>query len=157
MDLKELRILLADDDEDDGMFFKQALEEIFVSAQLAIVTDGEKLMDYLIENEGHLPHALFLDINMPRKNGLECLTEIRQNEKLKSLPVIMYSTTNTWDTINTLFRSGAHVYIHKPNDFAQLKQVIYNAIPLAIEKIFSNNPLKYILNASNNDRPKPEN
>jgi CheY-like chemotaxis protein len=154
MELKKLKILLADDDTDDCIFFKKALEEISASAELIVVHDGEQLMNYLFENSEHLPHILFLDINMPRRNGLECLNEIKQNEKLKGIPVVMFSTSNSWDTINSLFKSGAHVYIHKPSDFAQLKQVIHHAIPLAAEKIFSNNPLKYILNAANSDRPK---
>ena len=154
MDLKKLNILLADDDTDDCLFFKQALEELSVSATLTTVSDGEQLMNYLAENSECLPIVLFLDLNMPRKNGLECLEEIRKNEKLKDLPVVIFSTSNSWDTINMLFKSGAHVYIHKPSDFTQLKQVIHHAIPLAAEKIFSNNPIKYILNAANNDRPK---
>jgi CheY-like chemotaxis protein len=153
MNLENMNILLADDDKDDCIFFQKALEGVSKYSHLTIVNDGEKLMDYLLANSEQLPHVLFLDINMPRKNGLECLSEIRQNEKLKNLPVVMFSTNNSWDTINMLFKSGAHVYIHKPSDFAQLKQVIHNAIPLATE-IIAKNPLKYILNASNNDRPK---
>ena len=154
MNLKQLNILLADDDIDDCLFFKQAIEELSISSHLKIVHDGDHLMNYLSDNSEHLPHVLFLDINMPRKNGIECLTEIRSDKKLKDLPVIMFSTSNSWDTIDLLFKSGAHVYIHKPSDFAQLKQVIHHAIPIAAEKIFSNSPLKYILNASNNTRPK---
>ncbi len=149
MTYKNLNVLLADDDADDCYFFKEALKEVAVSSQLAIVNDGEQLMSYLLENSEHLPTFLFLDINMPRKNGLECLKEIRQNNLFKELSVIMFSTSNSWDTINMLFKSGAHVYIHKPSDFAQLKQVIHHAIPLALEKIFTNKPLKYILNAEN--------
>ena len=147
MDFKKLKVLLADDDIDDCLFFKQALEELSLSTHLSTVNDGEQLMNYLAENSEHLPHVIFLDINMPRKNGLECLAEIKQTKALKAIPVIMFSTSNSWDTINKLFKSGAHVYIHKPNDFAQLKQVIYHALPLAAEKIFSNSPIKYILNA----------
>jgi CheY-like chemotaxis protein len=151
MNSKKMKILLADDDYDDCLFFKRAISELSVTAELEIVNDGEELMTYLDENSERLPLVLFLDINMPMKNGLECLTEIRQNEKLKDLPIIMFSTSNSWDTINTLFKTGAHVYIHKPNDFAQLKQVIHHAIPLAAEKIFSNNPIKYVLNVPNKD------
>lgn len=147
MSLKQLNILLADDDVDDCNFFKKALKEISISSKLTIVNDGENLIKYLNENSQDLPHVLFLDINMPRKNALECLDEIRKNNMIKDLPVVMFSTNNVWDTINMLFKSGAHVYIHKPSDFGQLKQVIYHAIPLATHNIFSNNPLKYILNA----------
>ena len=91
-------------------------------------------MIYLNDNLENLPDVLFLDINMPRKNGVECLAEIKKNIKLKDLPVVMFSTTNGWDTINSLFNTGANVYIHKPGDFAQLKQVIQHALPIASEK-----------------------
>ncbi len=147
MILKQINILLADDDIDDCGFFKQALEALSVSYKLTTVHDGVELLEYLSANSAHLPHIIFLDINMPRKNGSECLSEIKQNPKLKNIPVVMFSTSNAWDTINKLFKSGAHVYIHKPSDFAQLKQVIHHALPIAAEKIFSNKPLKYILNA----------
>jgi CheY-like chemotaxis protein len=148
MKLKELKILLADDDIDDCLFFKRALKELAISATLDIVHDGDQLMEHLSANSDHLPLVLFLDINMPRKSGIECLSEIKRNEKLKNLPVIMFSTSNSWGTINRLFESGSNVYIHKPRDFAQLKQVIHHAIPLAVEKIFSNKPMNYTLNVS---------
>jgi CheY-like chemotaxis protein len=147
MPLKKLNILLADDDMDDRMFFEKALSELSVAYHLTVVNDGEELMKYLAENSETLPLLLFLDINMPRKNGIQCLAEIRGDEKLKGLPVVMFSTSNSWETIDRLFKSGANVYIHKPSDFSQLKQIIHHAIPLAAEKIFSSNPLKYILNA----------
>jgi CheY-like chemotaxis protein len=154
MELQQLNILLADDDMDDCMFFRQALHEISASSHLTVVEDGEKLMSHLVENSDSLPLVLFLDINMPRKNGIECLTEIRKNGKLKNLPVVMFSTSNSWETINMLFRTGAHVFIHKPSDFAQLKQVIHHAIPLASDKLFAGTPVNYILNASKSERPR---
>ena len=147
MNLKKINILLADDDTDDCLFFKQALAEISISSNLTIVRDGEELMNYLNGNLEQMPSVLFLDINMPRKNGMECLVEIKQNEKLKDIPVVMFSTTNSQDTINVLLKNGALVYIHKPNDITQLKQIIHHALPIAAEKIFSNKPIKYILNA----------
>ena len=156
MNIKQLNILLADDDIDDCNFFKDALEALQSSASLTMVHDGEQLMNWLSENVEHLPHVLFLDINMPRKSGIECLSEIRQNKKLNDLAVVMFSTSNSWDTINMLFKSGSNIYIHKPSDFTQLKQVINHALPIAADKSFSPSPLKYILNASNGDRPKQE-
>jgi CheY-like chemotaxis protein len=154
MNTKHLNILLADDDMDDCMFFKHALEELSQAAHLTTVHDGEQLMNHLSDNSQLLPDVLFLDINMPRKTGLECLADIKRDPKLKDIPVVMFSTSNSWDTINMLFKSGSHVYIHKPSDFGQLKQVIQHALPIAAEKIVSKTPLKYILNASNGDRPK---
>lgn len=156
MSIKHLNILLADDDLDDCNFFKHALEELSLSAQLTTVHDGEQLMKYLSDDSSRNggTDVIFLDINMPRKTGLECLSEIKRNPTLKDIPVVMFSTSNSWDTINMLFNSGSHVYIHKPSDFTQLKQVIHHALPIATEEVFSRSPLKYILNASNGDRPK---
>ena len=147
MNLKSLDILLADDDIDDCSFFKHALEVLPIPTNLVIVNDGEQLMNYLSEKSEHLPHALFLDINMPRKNGFECLSEIKKNKKLKDLPVVMFSTSSSQDKINVLFKTGADVYVRKPSNFAQLVQVIHHALPMATENIFSNGKIKYILNA----------
>lgn len=153
MNRKNLNIVLADDDADDCQFFKAAVEEILPSTKLTIVNDGEQLMSCLDEKKEELPDVIFLDINMPRKNGLECLAEIKENLKLKNIPVVMFSTSNSWDTINQLFQTGANVYIHKPSDFEQLKQVIQHALPIASGITSGKNPLKYILNAANRDRP----
>jgi CheY-like chemotaxis protein len=147
MNLKQLNVLLAEDDEDDRYFFEKALKELPISARLTTFSDGEELMNSLLQNPDHLPDLLFLDINMPRKNGIECLSEITHHSKLKNLPVVMFSTTNAWDTIGLLFKSGADVYIHKPGDFAQLKEVINHSIPIALDKIYSSRKVKYILNA----------
>lgn len=147
MHLKQLNILLADDDIDDCQFFREALEALPVTTRLTTVNDGEQLMKHLADHINQLPHVLFLDINMPRKNGFECLTEIKQTEKLKDLPVVMFSTSKSPEKINILFKTGADIYIRKPSSFSQLVQVIHHALPLAAENIFSNGKLKYILNA----------
>ena len=147
MNTKNLNILLADDDFDDCHFFKEALAALPQSTTLKTVHDGDELMQYLCENTEQLPHLLFLDINMPRKNGFDCLSEIKKNNKLKDLPVVMFSTSNAQDKIHILFKTGADVYIRKPGNFAQLVQVIHHALPMAAENIFSNGKLKYILNA----------
>ena len=135
-----ISVLLADDDKDDRLLFGKALKALPFSSQLITVHDGEQLMNYLSENSDHLPDVLFLDINMPRKSGFECLSEIKENKKLKDLPVVMFSTfyprdmNYEQDMINTLLKIGAYEYIRKPDDFAQLKQVIHNALNLVIEK-----------------------
>ncbi len=147
MNTKQMNILLADDDIDDRNFFKDALKALPLSTNLSTVNDGDELMNYLLANTEQLPHVLFLDINMPAKNGFECLEEIKQNKKLKDIPVVMFSTSSEQDKIKILFKTGADLYIHKPSNFAQLVQVIHHALPMAAENIFSNGTLKYILNA----------
>jgi CheY-like chemotaxis protein len=147
MSLKSLNVLLADDDNDDCHFFKNALEDLPLLTHLTIVHDGEQLMNYLSEHSDNLPDIIFLDLSMPRKNGLECLSEIKKDVKLKDLSLVMLSTSNSKDTISNVFRMGANIYIHKPGDFAQLKQVINHALPIASEILDSRSPVKYILNA----------
>ena len=132
--LNTLHIILADDDIDDRLFFDKALKEIPIPSRLTTLNDGEQLMNYLIENSEHLPDILFLDLSMPRKTGIECLSEIKENEKLKDLPVIMLSTSFPRDNkyeqniIKTLFTIGALDYIRKPGDYQTLKHVIHNAL-----------------------------
>ena len=136
MNLKQLHILLADDDTDDRFFFNKALKEIPIATHLTTVHDGEELMNYLSENTENLPDILFLDLNMPRKTGFECLSEIKENKMLKELPVVMFSTSYPKDMnyerdiINTLLNIGAYDYIRKPGDFEQLKRAIHQAITI---------------------------
>jgi len=130
MNLFQLNILLADDDTDDCIFFKEALEDMKKSIQLTTVHDGEQLMHLLINNENELPHVLFLDLNMPRKNGFECLLEIKLNEKLKQLPVIIFSTSFEQDVVNQLYLNDALYFIRKPSEFTQFKKIIQQTIEL---------------------------
>ena len=95
--------------------------------------------------EHKLSDLLFLDLNMQKKSGMECLVEIKKNERFKDLPII-FSTSKNEAVIRKVFKAGVHVYIGKPDDFAQLKEIINNAIAIASEKIFSISSVKYILN-----------
>ena len=136
MKLTRPQLILVDDDKDDCLFFKEALEELPVTAELTTVHGGEQLMQLLAEKayEPPPPHVLFLDLNMPRKNCFEVLSEIKQNEKLKQLPVIIFSTSFNQKEVNRLYETGAHYYIRKPNTFSELKELIYQALILATEE-----------------------
>jgi CheY-like chemotaxis protein len=139
MDLEPLNILLADDDTDDCSFFKKALRDIPIATNLTIVRDGEQLMSYLSKNSEHLPDVLYLDLSMPRKNGFECLTEIKESENFKNLIVIVFSTSFPRDIIyednmiKLLLKLGAYDYIRKSGDLAQLKQVIHKTLNMVTE------------------------
>lgn len=125
-----IAILLADDDKDDRLFFQEALEEIAQPTTLKTVDDGEQLMHHLVTETDQFPTVLFLDLNMPRKNGFVCLEEIKRSEKLKSLPVIIFSTSFDEKVAEQLYENGAHHYICKPADFSQLKKVLQHALQL---------------------------
>ena len=129
-----IQILLADDDKDDCLLFKDALDELPISVELKTVYSGEQLMKLFNKNE-ELPDILFLDLNMPRKNGFQCLTEIKENEKFKELPVIIFSTSFDRDIVNLLYKNGAHYCIRKPNQFSQLKKLLHRAIILTQEAL----------------------
>tara|TARA_R110000868_G_scaffold257575_4_gene514830 strand:- start:20844 stop:21290 length:447 start_codon:yes stop_codon:yes gene_type:complete len=131
---RDFHILLADDDEDDCMFFKDALDELSIPASFNAVNNGVELMDFLQNNLPKLPQVLFLDLNMPRKSGMECLTEIKGSEKLRQLPVIIYSTSSNLEVMDLLYEKGAQYYIRKPADFSNLKSVIGSAIDLIDQK-----------------------
>ncbi len=144
--IKPLRILLADDDADDRYFFNIALQTLSVPSDFATVEDGEKLMDYLVKNSSQLPDVLFLDLNMPRKNGAECLNEIKSNETLKHLPVIIYSTSLHEDMADLLYNSGAHSYIKKAG-LAELEAILQDILTSIEENKFTRpSRNKFILN-----------
>lgn len=119
-------IFLTDDDADDCMLFSEALHEIYAEdeAQLIIASDGVKLMQALDENVPPPPEVIFLDLNMPRKNGFECLDEIRRDPKLKDIPVVIYSTSSNNDIVNRTYQQGANYYICKPQSYTLLKRTI---------------------------------
>lgn len=125
-----LHILLADDDEDDRIFFKDAIDEVKVKTVVKMVNDGVQLMDYLNSPGVQLPNLIFLDLNMPKKGGMECLKEIRYDAKLKDLSIAIYSTSASDEDIEETFVKGANIYIKKPNDFGELKRVLAEVISI---------------------------
>ena len=123
-------ILLAEDDEDDFLLFRDAIVDSENIPDLKWVRDGEELMKALKEEGATMPDVLFLDINMPRKNGFECLTEIRKDKNLSHLPVIIFSTSSDKALVNWMYNAGANLYLSKPTDFRKLKQSIKKAISM---------------------------
>ena len=125
-----IRILLADDDKDDIMLFEEALEEIPLRTTFSVVHDGEQLMRFLTREAANLPTVIFLDLNMPRKNGMVCLEEIKRSDDLRRIPIIIFSTSYQEIIANLLYKNGAHYYICKPADFSELKKVIAHSLQL---------------------------
>jgi len=125
-----IQVLLADDDEDDRLLFQDAFKEIKLKTEVRIVNDGVELMQHLTQSGVELPHVLFLDLNMPRKNGLDCLYEIRGNDEYKDIAVVIYSTSASEEDIEETFVRGANVYIRKPNNFSELKKILEKVITI---------------------------
>lgn len=121
-------VLLADDDEDDRLLFAEAVAELPVKIKLTTVNDGEALMQLLAQAGDQFPCVIFVDLNMPRKNGFECLKEIKQHERFKALSVVVYSTSYQAEIIDELRKQGAQYFLRKPSEFEQLKKAIYTAL-----------------------------
>jgi CheY-like chemotaxis protein len=130
MDIDALHIVLAEDDEDDRAFFKEAIDEVKIKTKVDLVNDGQQLMEYLTKEGAKIPDVIFLDLNMPRKSGIECLVEIRANKKLKDISIAIYSTSAAEEDIEQTFLKGANIYIRKPNDFGKLKAAIAQVLSI---------------------------
>ncbi|MFM9984271.1 MAG: response regulator [Flavobacteriales bacterium] len=134
-----LQILLADDDTDDCSFFKDALESLSLATHLTIVHDGEQLMHLLVAGTSKLPDVLFLDLNMPRKNGFECLEEIKRDKKFALLPIIVFSTSFDQDRVDLIYENGAHYFMRKPAEFLQLKNIIHEGLRRIVQDFSAGN------------------
>ena len=113
-----------------GFFFTDAFDELKISTKVNTFNDGVELMDYLNADDALLPHVLFLDLNMPKKNGIECLHEIKKNEKFKDIAIAIFSTSSSEEHIEETFVNGANIYIKKPSDFEVLKKILSHVVTL---------------------------
>ena len=128
---KPIVILLAEDDPDDQLMVKEALEENRVINNFYIVEDGVELMDYL-KNKGKYsnpasaprPGIILLDLNMPRKDGREALQEIKEDPDLCTIPVIVLTTSKVEEDILRTYNIGANSFITKPVSFEDLVEVM---------------------------------
>lgn len=118
-----VHILLADDDDDDTSLFQEALEQVPTSTRLDVAENGMELMS-ILERLKAKPDLIFLDMNMPVKNGMECLTEIRNSASYKDIPVVILSTSIADYLIQSAYQAGANLYIQKPNSFSGLINII---------------------------------
>ncbi len=121
-------ITLADDDEDDRLFFTDAFEELKINTIVNTVNNGRELLNYLNHPETVLPHIIFLDLNMPILNGIDCLKEIKQNDKFKDIAIAIYSTSSSDQDVEDTFVLGANIYIKKPSNFNDLKKIVSEVV-----------------------------
>ena len=120
-----LSIVLAEDDEDDILFFKEALMDLPLEINLKCLHDGQELMGYLHGlEEDQIPDLLFLDINMPCKNGIDCVSEIRQDETYNAVPIIMFTESGNQNKMLETRKCGANRYLKKPGTFKALVSIL---------------------------------
>ena len=126
---KPITILMADDDPDDRLLVQEAFEENRLMNELATVEDGEELMDFLHRRGKFVdttisPGLILLDLNMPRKSGLEALREIKADQKLRRLPVVILTTSKAEEDIIRSYDLGVNSFIVKPVTFEALVELI---------------------------------
>lgn len=117
-------ILLADDDADDREFIEEALGEVGPERSLCWVRDGRALLDALESwPEATLPLVL-LDLNMPRMGGLEALLRIRADASMRTVPVVVFTTSDEEGDVRAAYSAGANAYLVKPSSFEQLLKLM---------------------------------
>jgi CheY-like chemotaxis protein len=131
--LTNCKIVLADDDEDDQYFFAQALLQVNKDAALITFSNGDELMKALLKEGTGLPDIVFLDLNMPKKNGIKCLEEIRSHNELKELPVVVLTTSVMQADIRNAYEHKACLFFHKPDTLAKLVTIIRKVLSINLE------------------------
>lgn len=128
---KSIVILMADDDADDRLLAKDALNECKITNALHFVENGEELLDYLRQEGKYAtlantprPGLILLDLNMPRKDGREALQEIKADPRLRSIPVVVLTTSKADTDISRIYDLGANSFITKPVSFDALIKVM---------------------------------
>ncbi|MHA7056982.1 response regulator [Aquimarina sp. M1] len=130
MNIETLKILLADDDEDDRALFEKAIKELGLQTDLKLFINGMELIKYLRQPDTALPNVLFLDLNMPTMDGFECLKEIKDDPGLKGITVVIYSTSSSEKDIEATFLNGANIYVNKPTNFNDLKNILKKVLTI---------------------------
>lgn len=121
-------LVIAEDDTDDAFLLESAISQIAKNWKFVILTDGSRLLAYLSELQAANRHTsislIMLDINMPRKDGLQTLQEIRQMSVFDAIPVIGLSTTNDESTRQRFYGYGGNAFFQKPGDYSVLVDIL---------------------------------
>jgi CheY-like chemotaxis protein len=141
-----LNVLFVDDDADEFYLFNEAIEQSEQQVNMTRAKDGNDLMKIL--STGNYPDIIFMDLNMPYKDGLETLVELKSSSAFQNIPVIIFSTTSNSTQINTCYEQGANMYVVKPESFDQITNMVTKVFALdwktkASPTSFSNFVLKY--------------
>lgn len=129
---KPITILMADDDEEDRDLTREALERAHLTNEVRFVGDGQELLDYLRHegpysepgNDAPTPGIILLDLNMPKKDGREALAEIKADARLKTIPVVVLTTSRDEEDVVRSYDLGVNSFITKPVTFGSLVDVM---------------------------------
>lgn len=120
-----INIVHTDDDPDDRELFREALSKIEMKTSLFSFANCEKMLENLLtDGAGEKPNVIFLDINMPGKNGLACLKELKDNPRFAETLIIIFTTSTGTEDIEKARNHGANLFLNKPSDFGELKSLL---------------------------------
>jgi CheY-like chemotaxis protein len=128
-------LILADDDPDDRLLTQEAFEEAGYDGTFEFFGDGQQLLDYLNRSRHQLPGVILLDLNMPRMSGYEALTELKADQALRRIPIIVLTTSNADEDILRSYDLGVNSFITKPGSFGQLTEVARRVIDYWLETV----------------------
>lgn len=134
-------VVLIDDDEDEHVLFQEAIEEIGYVSNMTALNTCEKLIDYLIVKAEKPPDLIFLDVNMPRMNGIECLEQIRKEKRLNELPVVMYTNSLRKEDIIACYNLGANIFVTKPFSFQDEVLLIRKILSFYNRQLFASSSI----------------
>ena len=124
---KEYDILLVEDNPDDVFLTKLAIEKSDINGEVTVANNGKaavELLENLTTNEKKLPDLILLDINLPKMNGLEALENIKSAKATKSIPIVIFTSSDSESDMNYCYGSGVDLYIRKPNNINDLKKIM---------------------------------
>ena len=113
-----INIAIAEDDKDDFLLLKEAIENVLPRFNIDHSKNGKDFLQSVLT--GPEPDLIFLDLNIPKKNGIECLIELRQQTKFQTTPVIIYSTSSDFNDIDRCYKNGCTLYLVKPTSYDHL-------------------------------------
>jgi CheY-like chemotaxis protein len=145
------KLIIADDDPDDQMLLKEALEDYLSYLNIIQVGDGLKLMQQLQNTD--LPDLVLLDLNMPNKDGIECLKEIKSSDTLRHLPIVVLSTSKRDADMELCFSNGAHLFFTKPCAYDSLKQMLHYILSIDWKRFPINLSKKEFMHIAEQGKP----
>ncbi|MCY7423092.1 MAG: response regulator [Chitinophagaceae bacterium] len=144
---KVLKVLFVDDDSDESYLFNEALEQSELPIELGRAHDGNQLLQVL--QTGSLPDIILVDLNMPYKDGIEALREIRSNPEYEKIFIIIYSITGDKNSIKLAYDIGADLYLIKPEDFDGMLAVVKKVYSIDWQNFKRPDRAEFVLDLNN--------
>jgi CheY-like chemotaxis protein len=135
--MRKIKLLIAENDEDENMFMVEGFSESGLFELLASVETGDEVLQYLDTPGRQLPDLILTDMNMPGKTGLDILQYIKNQPELSQIPVIVLSTSSTRSVINKCMQAGAHSYLVKPDTFMEYGKMAESIYQKIKDEIFT--------------------